>query len=261
MTRLDRNFGMFEGLGAAAYRDGVIEAFKMQHNQEIEEMEIDFNNLVDDYNSLLTQAKALQAKNRKLREKLRVEIDDFNQLTDEYNVLANEYNAVLNDRNQKYGENKTLKEEINALKNQLSNKTKECDDFRVKWINSNTNLTNQIEELEEKEEVHYSQLNQIEQEKEQTERVFAVLYNQKSKQETKHMLNLKVSNFQKKFLQQLVCEAINKGIYSKENILLTYERKVEEQDKTDVSRNGVTLSEALAWLRVSNPDIPLNLLP
>lgn len=223
-TNLDRSFGLFNGVASSAYTEGLIRADEFaqscaleRKNQRIDSLIDEVENLEDNYELLQIQNNKLKAEIKNLRKSNDNDIDDYNALVDRFNKLL-EANEKLR------AENSKLKE--NAHIQKIENST------RIEHLQDMTSR-----ELKE------------------ADAGFAHLYRTVNNSRQSTEFSLKVVYSQNRIRGSFIETLIGMGVVSREMYENHFSQKVLEQDGIDKSRNGVTYSESLSWMKVHNPNM------
>ena len=222
--KLDRDFGLFNGMASSAYAEGVMRAEQFNQscaierkNQRINHLIDDIENLEDNYDLLLKRHEKLQAAYSDLQDTSNNDIDDYNALVDRFKEVVAENNKLRQ-------ENLILKENTHNLK-----------------IESST----QIERIQE---------TSIKEQK-AADAGFAILYRNVNSSRQNNEFLLKVVFAQNKFRSSFIESLIAMGMVSREMYETHLQQHVIQQDTIDKNRDGITYSESLSWVKVHNPSM------
>lgn len=98
-TALDREFGVFSGIGSAALEEGYAQYLEDCEHQKRSEQIAKRNSEVTDYNKL---------------------VDEFNELQDDHVALLKDYNNLVDKKNDQLNLNKKLHSELEKLRGEIS---------------------------------------------------------------------------------------------------------------------------------------------
>lgn len=215
---LDRSFGLFSGMGAAALAEGVENARNFSHScaigrkndkindllDEVEGLEDNIDHLKKAYKKLFDQHKILQAASSQ-------DIVDYNSLADRFNQLQEDYIA-------KDSDNQALNKRIQALK-----------------FESSENIEN-IQEVSSAE-------------KKAANASFAVLYKNVNTGKQQVEFSLKVAYTQNKIRAEFIEKIIGMGLIPRVLFEDHFRQSVLTQNDLDEKRQGISYGDSFSWIK------------
>lgn len=247
-TALDRDYGTFEFMGAAALREG------RQH--EAEKLAIrKSNDLVDDYNNLVDTNSSLRMKLKQARE-------DFHNERHDYNALVTDWHDIRNiglDACEKLDEARktiaALRHEIKVLESEKKNLNyvikSEAEDAKYELEKSDSVING----LVKREEKAIANEAAVRKDKFRAEWVYSTLYKGINLQQQNDTMALKVAFVQAKILKQFNQSLILAGKVTSDELKEFIKNGIDVDDTRDKDRDAICYTEALNWLRINNPTL------
>ena len=265
---LDRYYGMFSGIGAAALQESWKEFIQMEaqseRNKLIQQQIIDdaeFNDLLDHYEHELRQKKRLKAVISNLEDELGLLENSFKQMKEEIHQLRQQ-NANLNYTNQNLNDNlNTVKSDLlkanNEKKNLLSralNAEFQCMSIKTDFANLQQKHSNQVNESNQTKDKIKSSYDLTVKIQTNTEQTFTMQYSKINTEKFEAQMCLKLAYTQNIVLKRILTKLIADGRFNPKDYSLEENIVLKQEDAKDFKRQGITFSECHDWISTHHPE-------